>query len=334
MFKCRLISCLFFVLGSIGSASAQYGRSTLVPPDSNWTINFDSRVGSSTRIKATDQEPFPFCFATAAAMLWDQQRCTADKKDCATQTASSFLAAVPAGQRLGLGSEIDLKNGGSPLLSLYHLVQKGAVSYDRCNYSQIPPNSSSAYVLTHHNNPIRQSWLKYRDYTPYLERYYKREFFKFLRNYNPKLADEQAEIILHTSMSDSEFAALLLVNSDCWTHAVRDNRFTINWEKIENRSNAKKAFKIINNLLEQQKPVIIIFCRIITDKEDCGQNNDHSVIIVAKAMASNEVTGDQRTVFWIVNSWGEKWQQENRDGWVFADALLNGINGELIWLEQ
>jgi hypothetical protein len=38
-------------------------------------------------------------------------------------------------------------------------------------------------------------------------------------------------------------------------------------------------------------------------------------------------------VYWVVNSWGETWQKENADGWIFADSLLESLIGEIVWLE-
>jgi hypothetical protein len=52
------------------------------------------------------------------------------------------------------------------------------------------------------------------------------------------------------------------------------------------------------------------------------------------AKATHRGTGDQRTAYWIVNSWGETWQEKNTDGWIFADSFLESVFAEIIWLDQ
>lgn len=334
MFSYRIRKFLF-VLFSIffGHISAQAENFSLISLSPNWKIDFNSRIGATTRIRATEQHPFPFCFATAATMLWDQQRCMADKKDCRSYAPSSFLATVSAGQRLDTGAEIELTAGGSPIRSLLHLVKNGSVPYSQCNYSHIDPNNSGLPHSFSNLNFVRESWLKYKDYTPYLERYYRKDYYKSLKSINPNISELQAEIMLKLQLSRTELAAGVFMNPDCWLGASKDNRFLVKFLKIEDRSNSRQAFITINKLLEEKKPVIINFCIRFNNIEKCENHNNHSAVIVAKALAKNEVTGDRRTVYWIVNSWGEKWQEENRDGWVFADHLIYGINGELIWLE-
>lgn len=335
MYKNRLILSLFLILGLNGASLAQNEKPALTSPNKDWKIDFNTRVGASTRIKATEQNPLPFCFATAATMLLDQQRCMADNKDCGTQQASSFLAAVPAGQNLELGLEIDIKNGGSPIPSLRHLINNGTVSYNKCNYSQIKPdNTVIGYQLTHETNPARIGWLRYKDYTPYLERFFRKQFIRSLQDINPNITEDQATVILETPMTDNKLASLVLINPDCWKDAIKDNRFVGKFKKIENKLNAKEAFSTINKLLKEKRAVIINFCTTPYEEIKCHSNNMHSAIIIAKATAQNQITGDQRTVYWVVNSWGEEWQEKHRDGWVFADNLLSGINGELVWLES
>lgn len=322
---------LFAVLISFSTNSyAQIQLPSLISPSKEWEINLRSTIGAKTRIKATHQDPLPFCFATAATMLWDQHRCTIDKKNCFDQTPSSFLATVAAGQRFSLGSEIDMRNGGSPYLSLNHIVKNGFVEYKNCNYSEdLKDKKHQLYQL----DSFRQQWLKYRDYTPYLERFYKKEFIKTVQNFNPEITELEAEIILNMPLSETELSSVLLIRPGCWKNSIKDNRFVIKYFDVKVNLNAKKTFGIINKLLDEKKPVLINFCSKTTKNLPCGHSDYHSAIIIARSIAINNITKDKRTVYWIVNSWGEGWQAENRDGWVFADNLLEEINGELIWLD-
>lgn len=320
------------ITGSNNSTKQPYQES-LVSPGEDWEIDFDNKIGASTRIKATEQRPFVFCFATAAAMLWDQKRCWIDEVQCNNQPQSSFLSAVPAGQNFRLGKEIDLRAGGSALLSLNFIVEHGSILLENCNYGYLDPNKID-YIdnFFRVSKTAKVSWEKYKD-CPHLEAFYRKQFVKAIQDFNPSITESQAEILLTLSLSETELWSSLLINSNCWDFKIRDDRFSVKFKKVENRSDIKTAFNTIDNLLKERKPVIVNFCTKVYKNEPCKMENSHAAVIIARATANNTITGDKKSVYWIVNSWGEGWQKENRDGWVFSENLLNGVYGEIIWLE-
>lgn len=324
----RLVFFLFTLLASIAHAQPYYDKPSLIPVENGWKIDSKTRVGATTRIKATQQNPLPFCFSTAAAMLFDQTRCTRENKNCEQQLATSFLAATPAGQKLEMG-EIDIVTGGNPYLSLNHILTNGFTTLDKCNYSQLE-TGNHLYNEIQNMTFLKSQWNRYKKYSNYLGNYYKNAFYSLLENYSKNISNEMKEVLLTGNFSNNEISSILLMKEDCWTNLQTDNRFTIKVEHFKN--NQKSAFTTAEKLLLRKIPFILNFCTNYTNTL-CDSNNLHSFIVIAKAKAVNIITGDSRSAVWVVNSWGEEWQKKHADGWVFADALFANAIGEIIWLE-
>lgn len=316
-----LLSLVLTILTNVVTA-----QQVMVPVTTDWKIDPKTRVGATTRITATQQNPFPFCFSTAAAMLYDQHRCMQENKLCSTIQQTSFLAVTASGQRLDSTGEIDVLLGGAPVLSLLELIKlKNPPSFANCNYNQIDPKNTNIQYKLSSLNGIRELWLKYKDYTPYLERYYRREYKNVLREIRPSITDEETNVILNLYLSSGEIAAQLLLNKQCFSDTVKDPKYTI---KYVSPNDPKAALAAIDKILSTKRPVLISFCYTDNCKTDM-----HSLILISRAKFINEITNDTRTAYWLVNSWGEEWQKQNHDGWVFAEHLLTKITGALLWLE-
>jgi hypothetical protein len=324
-----LVLLLLTVLTIAKDTRADQLYLTFKPIAKTYTINYDTLIGSKTRVRATQQNPYSFCFSTAAAMLWDQQRCMLNNKNCQTFTQTSFLAATPAGQDLPTDIAIEVEQGGSPLRSLQHLVNVGYTTLDRCNYSHIKDLEQQ---YAHKDLKFaKENWQKHESYAPYLERYWRREFRQKALLLNPNLSSTALTKLLHAPLTQPELMNKILLNDACYKNLKQDKRFVVRAKRLG--SKPQESAQTIENLLRTGKPVIINMC-LASSYTGCEQAEKHSLIVVASAKATHLATGDQRTVYWLVNSWGEEWQEKNSDGWVFADDFLMGLTGDFIWLDQ
>jgi len=306
-----------------------------------WELQVRTRVGATTRVAATQQFPYPFCFSTAAAMLWDQQRCQTDKKSCGSTTPTSFLAATAAGQALAK-DELNTKSGGSPVLSLKELLV-GFVSHSACNYAQLyaTPETRTVDTVNRGNGVYftaqqqQIAWRTYQQRAPYLERFYRREYAQQLKSLNPHLSQNTVDQLLQEALVETKVLHKVLLTETCWTNPQRDTRFQI--AQLATPTNpeilVEQAFAVVNKLLQQNKPVLIQACLSGKSAQACEPPNKHAFIIVAQATARHRYTGDIRQAYWAVNSWGEDWQLAHADGWVFAEPILQSLLGEIVWLD-
>jgi hypothetical protein len=335
----RLIAFVLLVFPLIVQAQQ---TPTLVSIGSAWEIVESTRIGSTSRIVAQSQNPYPFCFSYAAAALFDQTRCIADKlSDCQLQPRSSSLAITPAGQRLPM-TDIKVDSGGVTRLSLNDIVHNGYVPQALCNtdfgmesdldLNQRMTSGRGSIFLTY------EKWHTYKDWTPYLTRFYRHYFLQHATGINPLLSTEDAESLLvgDQILSKEQLFGKILLRESCHRR-IRDDRFKIKSVFVGEAENFDPAltYASIQKNLEQNRPVSVDFCMFGTAKNygRCVSDARHAAIIVAQAQARHKATGDLRTVYWLVNTWSEKWQKANNDGWVFADKLLNGIYGKILWLE-
>lgn len=323
-----VIATLLVLLPAL--VSAQYAHPSFRPVQGLWTLS-RVKIGALTRIKAPQQNPYPFCFSTAAVNLYDQQQCNLNKTHCSTQT--SFLAVTPAGQKLA--QELEPRLGGSPYLSLQYLLDTGRVDYHQCNYAVLEQNEQQwpqfIYAASQLNLQ-KGNWQKYQKRTPYLERYFRRQYTQQAKLLNPQITQLQVLELLQNSYSEKQLMHKLLFQSSCFNTKPAQN-YEIKQVVVADQKNIKLAHTTIQNLLQENKPVLVNICTHQQYPKPCAADKQHSVVIAAKSTAKHQITRDTRTVYWIINSWGEKWQQDYADGWVFGDSLLESIIGEIIWLE-
>lgn len=331
-----LIIALFVCLTIARDSKANYAA--LQPVTKSWELDWTTTQGAKTRVLAHQQNPYSFCFSTAAAALWDQQRCLLANRGCKTFPRSSFLAATPAGQDLPVGVAIEINRAGSTVRSLRHLSETGFVGFDRCNYNHAKETDADYTLKLTTQGEItklivqaKERWDEHQKYAPYLERFWRRAFRETVRVANPQLGIEIVDRILAQPLTEPELMSKILVGPGCYTDLKRDRRFRVQYQAINSKSRATAA--LIEELLAQNKPVIVNIC-LSGSVADCTEINRHSLVVVAQAKAKHSATGDLRTVYWVVNSWGELWQQANADGWVFADHFLDGVLGEVVWLDQ
>jgi hypothetical protein len=259
-------------------------------------------------------------------------------KDCGTQIRSSSLAVTNAGQNLPQG-EIDITRGGVGSKSLQQLLTSGYVPDNVCNYNIHDPNGQD--YQTEITNQLsasgslkffREGWQKYQEYTPYLERFYRTQFKNSVKKIAPHITEQEILTLLKKQNTDTELLGSLLLKPACFKNArVKDN-YTIKTQIVDTSADRRLAFQNINSLLEKNIPVFSGVCNGSILNEKC-EGGLHAVVVIAKATAYSTLTGDRRMVLWIVNTWGETWQQKNSDGWIFAEQFVERITGEVLWLK-
>ncbi len=302
----------------------------------DWAFVESTYVGSRTRIDVgTGQDPFPFCAAAAAALLWDQHRCTVDGTTCPLATRTSFLAITSVSQELSV-TKLNPNAGGAPLLSLGDLVRRGGgVSHAACNYDAIAERRQQYTHVFPNMITYARQWRKYRDYTPYLERMHRRHFVKLASTVNPTRTTAQLESLLlaitEETTIDEMFAKLILNDTCSVADYAPDMRFQIHSVRLEQPFDRQSGYTAITAALSDGRPTLVNFCvNPAAGLQNCLR---HSAVIVASARVQHKITGDTRLAYWVVNTWGEDWQRAHSDGWVFADEFLTGMFGEVTTLD-
>lgn len=302
---------------------------TLQSKTDMWVIDERTRIGVRDRVKAQAQNPYPFCFSAAAALLWDQHRCTVDKKNCKTFPQTSMLAITPAGQKLP-DNEINISEGGLAFLSLKKIIDDGFVESSKCSH----PFSTNSPVGTYNIQFNIEAVNRHKGFAPYLERVYTKSLSEEIKKINPSFEDSKLTNLIDSRYTGNRLMGEILLTESCYKDVSKDERFKINLKSIKDEPDeSKTAFNLIDQLLAKKYPVLVAFC-IMQDKKDGNCRDKHTSIIIAKAKARHKVTGDVKTFYWMVNTWGEEWQEKNADGWVSAESLHNSLYGEVVWLEQ
>lgn len=294
-----------------------------------WQIDQSSLIGHTSRVKLYGgQDPFPFCAAVAASILHDQHECMTAGKDCQQQPRTSALSLVDASQ--GTINKINFDNGGNTILALNKLVKNnGAASHSLCNYDNIkePRNPKGIDFVRIYG--IYSGHRQTRNYEGYLQRYYRDEFFWEVKNLGIERTGLDFILTQNYNSTHDLFSAVLINNNCNKIDIISSNRYTV--RNIDNpNQDVALSYSTIKDLLSKRTPVGVNLCLNV----DVGINNcsRHSLVIIAEAQAKNLITGDQRRVFRIANTWSEAWHRDNTDGWVFSDQLMLGIYS-IFWLE-
>lgn len=294
-----------------------------------WAVDQNNVLGYSNRIPLYGgQDPFPFCAAVAASILHDQHECMASGGDCRQQTRTSALSLVDASQ--GTPGKINFDNGGNTILALQKIVENGgAASHNSCNYSSIKeprkPKGIDFVRIYGVYNGHRQT----RKYGGYLQRYYRDEFYWEIKELGFNRMGLDFILTQNFNFTHDLFTAIL-INDDCNKVDILSSRkYSI--RNVDNpNQDIALSYSTIREVLKKVKPIGINLClNIDVGFKNC---NKHSLVIFAESVATNIVTGDQRRVFRIANTWSEEWHRDHSDGWVFADQIMLGIYS-IFWLE-
>lgn len=322
---------IIFALLLVCNYSTAQTVTSLIKLDDSWKIDNKTKIGTSVRISATNQHPFPYCFATAATMLYDQTVCSLNNAKQCKNPQTSFLAISAAGQGFKELNKLNPNAGGSPIKSLNYLLNTGRVNESDCGYNNIF-NDTGLYKLTYELRTLHEKYKKYEARAPYLSGYFKYEFTKTIKQLSSELDQQTIDELLSDYYDLEKITAKTLLNAKCFKPQEIDNKFQIKFTRVDSKD-LKQAQLQIEKLLRQKKPIIVNFCTSLNKNNECGNQTLHSLIIISQAKAVHKITEDKRTVYWLVNSWAEEWQQQNSDGWVYADKLLEALVGEIIWLE-
>ena len=327
-----LIAVLLLVISFTASGQTkphpQWPQLQFANPALGWTVNDRKIIGHDSRVELyRGQDPFPFCAAIAASILYDQHQCMALGKDCRQQIRTSGLSLVPASQRRS--DSVVWEKGGFVNLALRHVVKFGAAKHQDCNVDSLN-NPRTDKSKDFHNLYVNYSqYSSYKDYGGYMARHFRDEFIldlKFIGLYRDGITD-----LLNNRYKDTDALLTDIIQHDgCKTATVVSDRpYTVK-EIILKDFDIERAHMLIKSQLKQNVPVAISLClNALVGLEKCSR---HALVIYAEGFARNSITGDVRKVYRVANTWGESWQGAHNDGWVFADQLLLGVY-ELYWLE-
>lgn len=292
-----------------------------------WVVNDRRIIGGKTRVALYNgQDPFPFCAAVSASILFDQHRCMAEGRDCRTQPRVSALSLVPYSQ--GRVDSVIWDKGGFTQLALSRVVNYGAAAHSDCNIDGISNPRSNKTKELYNLFVSYSSYQLVKDYGGYLSRYHRDEFVGDAKSIG--VWREGITSLLGGNYSNSDqLTTDIILTSDCRIATIiPDKTYKINLVKVKN-FDIEVSHKLVHGLLKNNTPVAVNLClNAIVGIEKCS---NHSLVIFAEGFAKNTITGDVRKVYRVANTWGEEWQKKHGDGWVFADLLLSGIY-EIMWL--
>lgn len=292
-----------------------------------WHISKTLQVGAKIRIKSIDQDPFPFCFSFSAANLLDQHLCQLNNLDCRQQPRTSGLAATHAGQKLAKNN-LDVFTGGFGSLSLQYLLDHGTVPHDSCNYNYFNTRQQWAEQLNA-SRGVRAVWRKYHSDNPDKLAHIS-DFAAWARKVNPQITYNTIKQSINYKPLTRVFGGLLVTDA-CYNTKPVTSSLKMQRYLASNSLLAINLDHTIKALLQENKPVYVSVC---LDAAHVCQDR-HVVIILAESIAFNgEKPLDTKPVYWVLNTWGESWQQEYSDGWILKHNLLNNIRGELLWLDH
>ena len=298
-----------------------------------WVVEKDEIVGHATRVRLFNgQDPFPFCAAWAASILYDQHACSSAGSDCALQPRTAALSLVSASQS---SERVAFNAGGSALLALNALVNSTQpVSHEQCNIDDVyQPRNNKGTDL----NNLFSHYMNYRNFMRhrgYMMRYYRDEFLRTARQLGMSDRVHTLQILHGKWTTVDELATALLVGERCamrrdlQTSGAR--RARVHFMRIHD-FNIQLSHDTISEHLAQRRPVLVAVCmNIVVGFQNCFK---HATVIVNEGWAHNTITGDRRKVYRVANTWGESWQSVHNDGWMFADLLLEGVY-EIITLQE
>lgn len=89
-------------------------------------------------------------------------------------------------------------------------------------------------------------------------------------------------------------------------------------------STLDQVFEKMDDVLSKKKPVILSpLC--VARKQFDKSCDYHCLVITGRKRVRHKITNDEVEVVRIHNSWGEKWQEENNDGWVPLENLKSAM---------
>lgn len=321
-----IVLCLIFFSNYVSAKWPEWPQIEHADNKLGWQVN-QKIIGHSSVVKLYGQDPFPFCAAFAASILHDQHECMSKGKDCTGQIRSSALSLVPASQLTS--GKVNWDKGGQTILALRHILKNGgASSHLKCNYEFKEPRKNRSQEFTQLFG-LYSGYRSYKNYEGYMKRYQRDEFIWLANNLFSTNVD--LNNILNKDYNQIiDLMNAVLFNEDCNTIDIVSSK-SYKSNLVENhKHDILLSFKTIEKLLQSKTPVGINLCLNASKGfKDCSK---HSLVIFAESTAKNSITGDIRKVYRIANTWGEEWQKDHSNGWVFSDQLLKGVY-EIFWLE-
>lgn len=295
-----------------------------------WVVDRENVIGHRTRVQLYNgQDPFPFCAAYAASILYDQNECMLNRADCSTVPRTSALSLVAASQ----SSEraVKFETGGSSLLALNYIVHNSTkTSHAWCNTDDVHQprinkgsdlNNLFSHMINYHQ------FIRYRGY---MMRYYRDEFLRIARTLGVTDTSIALAALRAKPSTVNELATELLLKNCDRRDQIRNAKYKVVFNSIKN-FDIEASHALITQQLGEHRPVQINMCmNAVVGFQNCFK---HATVVYAESTATNQITGDVRKVYQLANTWGESWQAAHSDGWIFADNMLEGVY-EIMWLER
>jgi hypothetical protein len=324
---------LFLIIGWVLSGSSMADNAFKFIPE-DWKQTQEKVLSLPSGFEALNQDPFPLCFAVTASTLIDLINCK--NGECNKENRVSFLSLAKYGGKafpLETSKNVYIPESGSTLATINYLKKGGKFSkYKNCNYekftNKLKENKSLTLASKNEQfNEIFKQYKKYYKYNKYLTIYYTRLWLEEMKFWNPDVSEAKALSFL--SLNTAEQAKEELIHTYCEENlqVTQPNNFEIKSIKID-PVKIKDIEKVIDNNLDKKIFTAITFCFNETLDKAC--KTSHIVIITGKSIYTKE--DKSMKAYKILNTWGQEWQNNNKDGWIEASNFLSYTYGELIWL--
>lgn len=352
---------MFLILFSIPLAL----EANFIPISGNFTLSEKTEVSNMPRVRS--QDGLGICYAMAASTLFDFEYCRRKKNaDCKNapdnkKVSPLSLAAlaedpqklrekVMSGNKNALTYTEQISIGGSVSTAIFNVLNNTeAISTEQCASLDLIFNIKTTSELAQIENVQKLN-----------------EKFSAIKNKNIDcvdcIADEinkmfpfmgsKEQIKLAFGEVDFEhFLYKLAIPPKCtqdenlllFSKLVADLFQYPNTNELKNITrleDKRKLFKDkIKSILASGRPLAIAEACVEDDKSPLDQSpckQPHSVVVSGFAKACDSRGKNCKDVIKIQNSWGEKWQSENSDGWLLADDFLDRtryVDGSLNWLD-
>ncbi|MFC4277706.1 peptidylprolyl isomerase [Achromobacter aloeverae] len=285
------------------------------------------------------------CFAAAASTLLTAENCRALKEDCQRVTRDKMfsviaLSADGAAQDQG-GDLPSINMGGSTAAVLQEIAyNKGQAPSEECaSLDDATKKIGGAEVAL-------ETQLRFWNW---LEQEYRRQHAVvtkceacFLADYPRSELRRKLTESLNMTVADKDVAAGLalpdyrgfimkiLINKRCrrLSTAVQfENMYNVKVklypEQPKGKGNYKQAIAYIKEALLDQRPLAL--GNVCMDKAPSASKckNLHGVVIAGYKQVCDPSGKRCADALRVINSWGQGWQAEHNDGWVYAKPLLD-----------
>jgi len=364
----KLLSLMIIYIGLINSGFCQNEFPSIKVVDHSYVIQPNSTILVSNIPPLRAQGALGICYAHAAATLMEAEDCKIQNiKDCKKINDKDRYAAMGLAEFGGPvlnGNDspftYEIREGGSIgmvtqriALDIGYSASESCLSYEKI--FKFIPNVANQLNTLQYLNKIYEDFKKHC-LNCKSEDYEKPEYKKVAQRLKNKIYDELKLNITDygqprsdqniwnafTTESYEKFLYELLKDKQCNRMAnvavfMAHGKVSVQFYPIDDKvkGNYNESIATIKKVLLLGRPIgLSNICIDETPRKDCS--NYHALVINGYRKTCNNKNQCIDAVK-VINTWGQKWQDDHDDGWLNAKLLLDSSfyqTGTLTWFED